>query len=141
MCFFLTAWIFGDPHFTTLDGDTYTFNGHGEYILVKLADNNFQIQCRTIRATKSDGNSSEATIFSAFVVQAENVWLQIELNANKSGVNVFAGQNASYWSDYTTDYNSANFSLTSVSGLDLIRENNTAVALFIDTGMLLSLDE
>ena len=27
----LTAWFWGDPHITTLDGDVFTFNGWGEY--------------------------------------------------------------------------------------------------------------
>ena len=28
----------GDPHFTTIDGLTYTFNGLGEYWLVRTRD-------------------------------------------------------------------------------------------------------
>ena len=35
----------GDPHITTLDDLTYTFNGHGEFILVEsTSGTNFMIQ-------------------------------------------------------------------------------------------------
>ena len=35
----------GDPHITTFDGLSYTFNGHGEFILVKSTDgSNFHVQ-------------------------------------------------------------------------------------------------
>jgi len=27
--------MFGDPHLITLDGNTYTFNGWGEYVLTR----------------------------------------------------------------------------------------------------------
>ena len=71
------AWFFGDPHFRTLDGRRYTFNGLGEYMMVD-ADGMFQLQGRTAIA----GNST-ATIFSAFAaadngsderIQVINIW-------------------------------------------------------------------
>ena len=33
----------GDPHFTTMDGLTYTFNGRGEFILLKAANVEIQV--------------------------------------------------------------------------------------------------
>ncbi|RWS30329.1 mesh-like CUB and sushi domain-containing protein [Leptotrombidium deliense] len=30
--------VFGDPHFITFDGTNYTFNGHGEFVLVRTDD-------------------------------------------------------------------------------------------------------
>ena len=56
----ILAWCWGDPHFRTLDGRRYTFNGLGEYILTDI-NGIFQLQSRTAIA----GNST-ATIFSAF---------------------------------------------------------------------------
>lgn len=72
---------FGDPHFTTLDGFTYTFNGHGEYTMIKSTDENvtFELQARTGRAIEADsGNFTNATIFTAFAIQVNNVWFQVK---------------------------------------------------------------
>jgi hypothetical protein len=33
--FLCSATVFGDPHFYTFDGMPYTFNGKGEYVLVR----------------------------------------------------------------------------------------------------------
>ena len=53
----------GDPHITTIDGRRYTFNGLGEYVLLRTTSSNFVFQGRTALAPNSD-----ATIFSAFAL-------------------------------------------------------------------------
>ena len=61
------AWGLGDPHFTTLDGKNYTFNGLGEYIMMDAKDDqyHFQFQARTAVAPGSD----RGTIFAAMAVK------------------------------------------------------------------------
>ena len=62
-----SAWAWGDPHITTLDGRTYTFNGWGEYVLLEHLTNStigFTLQGRTSPVNESISNS--ATQFSAF---------------------------------------------------------------------------
>ena len=54
----------GDPHFTTLDGRVYTFNGLGEYVLLRESIKDFEFQGRTELAPNSN-----ATIFSAFAIK------------------------------------------------------------------------
>ena len=81
---------FGDPHVTTLDLTTYTFNGWGEYILVDISDDDtpFQLQCRTDRAIFKDGTISDATIYSGFAARAAAEYgtlLQVELNDERDG--------------------------------------------------------
>ncbi|XP_052803968.1 uncharacterized protein LOC128234050 isoform X2 [Mya arenaria] len=95
----------GDPHINTLDGKGYTFNGHGEYQLLNIPSSNLTIQSRTHRAVKADGNASEATVFSGFAIQGDEVWAQAELNAAKTGILLFVGNNKSSWSDFTDTYN------------------------------------
>ena len=43
----MTAVVFGDPHFITFDGASYSFNGVGEYTLVASAKKRLTIQGRT----------------------------------------------------------------------------------------------
>ena len=78
MCVFCytIAWGRGDPHFTTIDGRTYTFNGLGEYVLLRENHSDFEFQGRTELAFNSN-----ATIFSAFaikdgidVVEVSTIW-------------------------------------------------------------------
>ena len=37
--FIAVAQLRGDPHITTIDGVAYTFNGHGEFILLESTGN------------------------------------------------------------------------------------------------------
>ena len=68
LCFATVAWGWGDPHITTIDGRRYTFNGLGEYVLLRENANNFEFQGRTQLAP----NSAATTVFSAFALR-ENV--------------------------------------------------------------------
>ena len=54
----------GDPHITTIDGRTYTFNGLGEYVLLRENASSFEFQARTELAPNSN-----ATVFSAFAIK------------------------------------------------------------------------
>ena len=70
-----TVWGFGDPHITTLDGFTYTFNGIGEYVLVRSVDDDIEFQGRT----EEVGNSG-ATAFSAFAISHNGTTIQVISN-------------------------------------------------------------
>ncbi|XP_053376387.1 uncharacterized protein LOC123533517 isoform X2 [Mercenaria mercenaria] len=81
--------FWGDPHFITLDGLNFTFNGLGEFTLLQIrtANYTFDLQARTERAIKKDGNLSDATVFSVFAVKdSTNASLQVELNRAKDGM-------------------------------------------------------
>jgi len=56
---FSIGWLWGDPHFVTLDGTNYTFNGLGEYTMVNAKNGHFELQART-KFAKGGGT---ATIF------------------------------------------------------------------------------
>ena len=57
----------GDPHITTIDERRYTFNGLGEYVLLRTNNSNFEFQGRTEVAPNSN-----ATVFSAFALRDDN---------------------------------------------------------------------
>lgn len=70
MWFFHLAWFFGDPHITTLDGHQYTFNGYGEYTMMRIdKETDLELQARTDLATNENGTTINATIFSAFAAK------------------------------------------------------------------------
>ena len=96
MLFIFIGTFWGDPHFNTLDGKNFTFNGLGEYTLLNIETSNvtFYLQARTERALKQDGNLSDATIFSAFAVRDHsNASLHVELNVAKTGIIVVVFNN------------------------------------------------
>ena len=65
---------------TTIDGRTYTFNGLGEYWLIKTMNNmngtniSLSVQSRTevARNLINPNKTSQATIFSGFAMRAGN---------------------------------------------------------------------
>lgn len=69
------GWGGGDPHITSLDGLSYTFNGLGEYRLMEIDQYQFTMQGRTGRVE----GSTKATEFVAlaFAVGTERVEIQV----------------------------------------------------------------
>jgi hypothetical protein len=83
-----TAWGYGDPHVNTLDGLTYTFNGLGEYYLMKTTDDAFTLQARTQQAIDSQtGQATYATIYTGFAAAAGPLTdtLTVLSNADRTG--------------------------------------------------------
>ena len=76
-----SAWGWGDPHITTLDGRTYTFNGWGEYTLLEPASNTTQFVLQGRTAPVNESTSNSATQFSAFAFGIpEEVTFQVNCN-------------------------------------------------------------
>ncbi|XP_068694477.1 uncharacterized protein [Montipora foliosa] len=72
---------FGDPHMVTLDGTPFTFNGHGEYFILKVSGVDFTLQGRMEPLTADDGTLTRATVYTAFAAkEAGSDTVQIQLN-------------------------------------------------------------
>ena len=73
---------FGDPHMVTLDEKPFTFNGYGEYFILKVKGVDFTLQGRMEPLLADDGSPSKATVYTAFaakengsdVVQVRKIW-------------------------------------------------------------------
>ena len=57
----------GDPHFTTIDGLEYTFNGVGEFTMATSPAYNFTFQARMEKY-----RDTSASVYTAFVIQTHN---------------------------------------------------------------------
>jgi hypothetical protein len=70
----------GDPHFSTMDGTSYTFNPVGEFTYLKAADDT--IQTRIAQYADSVGNKKLASYFSAFAIKSgQSDTVQVELSS------------------------------------------------------------
>ena len=60
----------GDPHFMTLDSQQYSFNGYGEFLLLKANDKSFEIQVKTsILNNSNDQFALIGSVFSSFALR------------------------------------------------------------------------
>ncbi|XP_072166031.1 sushi domain-containing protein 2-like [Diadema setosum] len=71
------ALSFGDPHYITMDRFNYTFNGLGEFTLLRYASSStgafsFELQGRQVRSQNVNGNPIDVTQLSAVAMQAED---------------------------------------------------------------------
>ncbi|XP_053395361.1 uncharacterized protein LOC123523940 isoform X4 [Mercenaria mercenaria] len=132
-----TTW--GDPHFRTLDGNNYTFNGLGEYILLEIEDHGFILQARTRRAIKEDGTQSFATIFTAFAAKDQsNASFHVELNDAENGLTLYG--NDVDLSLLFRDNGGKPFRYRSEeNNLALIRKDDTLIVFFPSVGIALNI--
>ncbi|XP_062579175.1 uncharacterized protein LOC134241103 [Saccostrea cucullata] len=123
---------FGDPHITTLDGKNYTFNGYGEYTMMKIntSEMTFDLQARTDLASTENGTTTNATIFSAFVAQDQTgSKVQVEMSRDKKGM-IIKGNEI----DLTTKFDNANYSFLT-QNLSLRWQNQSISATFLNSGI------
>nr|XP_058948028.1 protein mesh-like [Pocillopora verrucosa] len=72
---------FGDPHMVTLDEKPFTFNGYGEYFILKVKGVDFTLQGRMEPLLADDGSPSKATVYTAFAAKENGSdVVQIQLN-------------------------------------------------------------
>ena len=82
----IAGWSYGDPHFRTLDGLEYTFNGLGEYTLVETTHGNFTLQGRTAKVRDDKGQETDATVFSAFAARdRDSDTVHVEMTTSRKG--------------------------------------------------------
>ena len=77
----LPAWLIGDPHFITFDSLRYTFNGHGEFILIRTPQDKFTLQGRMVPIS-----NSKASVFSAIVAKEGHTGDRILIVASQAGL-------------------------------------------------------
>ncbi|XP_050015819.1 mucin-4 isoform X5 [Alexandromys fortis] len=126
------AWTYGDPHITTLDNVTYTFNGLGDFLLVQAQDTNssFLLEGRTAQT-----GSAKATNFIAFAAQyntsslASPITVQWFLEPNDTIRVVHNNQTVTFNTSYTDE----DLPMFNTTGVLLTRNGSQVSASFDGT--------
>ncbi|XP_074615471.1 protein mesh-like [Acropora palmata] len=85
--------LFGDPHFITLDGVEYTFNGYGEYTILNVNNAEFLLQGRMQPLPGGQGVKSPATGFTAFaMMQTGSSRIQVQRDKSQPFVLLIDGE-------------------------------------------------
>ncbi|XP_053316344.1 mucin-4-like [Spea bombifrons] len=98
------GFLFGDPHISTLDGVTYTFNGLGEFTLANIKDENntvvFKLQGRTAIAGNGTSNATIFVGLAAYTSAGDQVqWTLLNDNStllSYNGTTVPLTENVTY---------------------------------------------
>ena len=114
----------GDPHFTTLDGTTYTFNGFGEYTYLAIQNPTLVFDSQ-IRTTPIASTSNTATVIRGFAAKSSNSQAQnVSVTVSRREMLIVRRGNETIDLDATnTDQLSTNNSLV-ISYPELILEYN-----------------
>ena len=134
----------GDPHFQTLDGLDYTFNGYGKFIYSRANDNSYEVQVFCDVMNNINGSSTiSGTIFTSFAMKTNDSSIfQIDIADSSSSnpylmlkvdgiiVNDFS-RNFQYSKDYqcTDNSNSTCTTVIQKDGAHFIFKNGLLLSL------------
>ena len=95
-----SAWGVGDPHFTSLDGANFTFNGWGEYLLLKFSNGRTQFELQS-RMEPVPGSTATVLVAFAFAMLR---YSPVEVRFNSGELEVYLnGTNYTDVLDTTND--------------------------------------
>ncbi|XP_076455831.1 uncharacterized protein LOC143290354 [Babylonia areolata] len=120
----------GDPHITTLDGRTFSFNGIGEYVYLRFSQPTFELQTRTCAATNKAGNPVAASVFCAFAAKGSSSSFQVEMTRNKTGMNVYVDKQ-----DMTLSFQQEQSFNRTAQGLYVWAKSSTSLGAQFDGGI------
>ncbi|KAM3600110.1 uncharacterized protein V6R79_017799 [Siganus canaliculatus] len=84
-----SAVVFGDPHFVTFDGISYSFNGKGEYTLLSSVEKELTIQGRT----EPVNEMINATILTSVALkEGSSDVVEVRLSSDRTGLEVLQNQ-------------------------------------------------
>ncbi|KFZ52307.1 Mucin-4, partial [Antrostomus carolinensis] len=133
------AGAFGDPHITTLDGLTYTFNGLGDFVLLLASDaqTSFVLHGRTART-----GTAQATNFMAFAAQyISNTTTTVEWTLESQGDIQVLLNNKTIQFSYSQDtadevHYSPGVLLVNASSVTAVFDGAIAVSISATSGIL-----
>ena len=136
----------GDPHFQTLDGLEYTFNGYGKFIYSRANDNSYEVQVNCDVLKNLNGSSTlSGTIFTGFAMRTTQTSIfQINIGDSSSAdpylILVVDGKTVDDFSrnfQYSQDYPCTDDS--SLICATVIQDETNGAQVLFSNGLVLSL--
>ncbi|XP_033733052.1 sushi domain-containing protein 2-like [Pecten maximus] len=128
----------GDPHLTTLDGKSYTFNGLGDFILVEDEASGVVVEVRAAQAQDTEGNYQNASIFSAVAMTTRGVSDVIEVHRDTDTVSRILINGFLVTKELSTSVTQFNGLTVQMSRTDATTHN--ILVVFETTGLSVSMD-
>uniref|UniRef100_A0A1X7ULL6 Deleted in malignant brain tumors 1 protein n=1 Tax=Amphimedon queenslandica TaxID=400682 RepID=A0A1X7ULL6_AMPQE len=127
--------VFGDPHLVSLDGHKFTFNGHGEFILLQSLDHSdLMLQARMVEPEQTnrtgfDFEDEGGTVITAVVVRhAYSDTVQFELFNHKL-ITLVNGDEINF--NELGEQEFRNVTLTSIDNTTASAELNTGITITV----------
>ncbi|XP_043926717.1 mucin-4-like [Protopterus annectens] len=130
---------YGEPHFTTMDGKSFTFNGLGDFILVNTTDENslFILEGRT-NQTSGDPYTSFIDVAAQYTSKTTNK-VQFTLGSNNAIQILLNGGNVSfsYSPELQTDfYNGTDLYIKRNDSINVTFSGKVSLSLSASFGMI-----
>ncbi|RDD39428.1 Mucin-like protein, partial [Trichoplax sp. H2] len=121
------SWMWGDPHVETLDGKKYSFNGVGEYTLIRSENNYFTFQGRTKRPFIANTTKlAKATIYTSFAMSKnDSDTVEVKLNENSNTIAIIINKNSTYNDSHLT-----NGTVLSFNNIEISKSSTTYIISF-----------
>ncbi|EDV27736.1 uncharacterized protein TRIADDRAFT_53733 [Trichoplax adhaerens] len=121
------SWMWGDPHVETLDGKKYSFNGVGEYTLIRSENNYFTFQGRTKRPFIANTTKlAKATIYTSFAMSKnDSDTVEVKLNENSNTIAIIINKNSTY-----NDSHLMNGTVLSFNNIEISKSSTTYIISF-----------
>ncbi|OWF43039.1 sushi domain-containing protein 2-like [Mizuhopecten yessoensis] len=128
----------GDPHLTTLDGQDFTFNGLGDFILVEDDASSVVVEVRTAQAQDTEGHYQNASIFSGVAMTTKGVSDVIEVHRDTNTVSQILVNGLVVTNDLSTSV--TQFKGLSVQKIRTDANTDTILVVLESSGLAVSMD-